>query len=411
MADDDRGGRFDSLAIPVYRRLWIGGAFTFLAMQITMIARAWLAFELTGTNAALGGVVMAFGAASLVAIPTGGVVADRFPKRRILVLTGCMQTGVALAIAILVATDTIAYWMLIVAGLIQGAGMSLLAPARLAFVADIVPRDKLTNAVLLGMSSMQLTRMIGPAIAGTLIGVQTIGIAGVYFIGAGAAGLGLLMVIGLPEGRPKHRSDRTPVEDLADGVGFVRSVPLIAHLIVFSVLVVVLGYPHQVFLPVVAEEIFDAGSAGFGALATASAVGAFVSSIALANTARNRLRSVQTSAALVFGVSLVGFAISPSFALALMVIVVVGAAAASFQALNNSLILALTPVEYHGRVQSLLMLSFTGFGLAALPLGVLADAIGPRWTMALMGTAIVITVAWSISWLRRLAAHESGTLW
>ena len=153
------------------------------------------------------------------------------------------------------------------------------------------------------------------------------------------------------------------------------------------------------------------GSAGFGALATASAVGAFVSSIALANTARNRLRSVQTSAALVFGVSLVGFAISPSFALALVVIVVVGAAAASFQALNNSLTLALTPVEYHGRVQSLLMLSFTGFGLAALPLGVLADAIGPRWTMALMGTAIVVTVAWSISWLRRLAAHESGTLW
>ena len=411
MAEGDRGGRFDSLAIPTYRRLIIGGTFTFLAMQITMIARAWLAFELTGTNTALGGVVLGFGVASIVAIPTGGVVADRFPKRTVLVVTGCVQTIVSLAIASAVASDAIAYWMLIVAGVLQGAAISLLAPARLAFIADLVDRDRLTNAVLLGMSSMQLTRMIGPAIAGTLIGIETIGISGVYYIGAGASAIGLLLVIGLPDGRPRHKSDRTPIEDLIDGVRFVRSTPLLSHLIVFSFLVVLFGFPHIVFLPVLAEEIFDAGSVGFGALTTAAAVGAFISSLALANTVRSRLRAIQTAAAFGFGLFLVAFAVAPTFAAALIAIAFVGAAAASFQALNNSLILTLAPVEYHGRVQSLLMLSFTGFGLAALPMGLLADTVGLRLTLALMGGAIIVVGLWSIWWMRRLAAHESGTLW
>ena len=344
MTDRDRGGRFDSLSIPTYRRLIIGGTFTFLAMQITMTARAWLAFELTGTNTALGGVMLGFGVASIVAIPTGGVVADRFPKRTVIVVTGGVQTVVSLAIATAVATDTIAYWMLIVAGVLEGAAISLLASARLAFIADLVDRDRLTNAVLLGMSSIQLTRMIGPAMAGTLIGVHTVGISGVYYIGAGASAIGLLLMIGLPDGRPRHKSDRTPIEDLADGVRFVRSTPLLSHLIVFSFLIVLFGFPHMVFLPVLAEEIFDAGSAGFGALTTAAAVGAFISSLALANTARSRLRTIQTGAAFGFGVFLVAFALAPTFVAALGAIALVGAAAASFQALNNSLILTLAPV-------------------------------------------------------------------
>ena len=125
----------------------------------------------------------------------------------------------------------------------------------------------------------------------------------------------------------------------------------------------------------------------------------------------SQLRKIQTGAAFGFGVFLVAFALAPTFVAALGAIALVGAAAASFQALNNSLVLTLAPVEYHGRVQSLLMLSFTGFGLAALPMGMLADAVGLRLTMSMMGVAIIVVVLWSIWWLRRLAAHESGTLW
>ena len=98
-------GRFSSLAIPEFRRLWWGGVFVFLAMQTQQIARSWLAYELTGTNTALGGVLIGFGIAGLVAIPTGGVLADRFNKRTILVATQLVNTVTAVLIAVAIETD------------------------------------------------------------------------------------------------------------------------------------------------------------------------------------------------------------------------------------------------------------------------------------------------------------------
>ena len=177
-------GRFTSLEIPLYRRLLIGGIFNFLAMQIALIARAWLAYDLTGSNTALGGVLIGFGISSIVAIPSAGVLADRFSKRSILLLTGTGQGLVSAALALAVATDSIEYWMLVMASVVQGAMISFIAPARMGFMADAVDRERLTNAVFLSQSSVQLTRVFGPATAGALIGVDAIGVAGVYVIAA-----------------------------------------------------------------------------------------------------------------------------------------------------------------------------------------------------------------------------------
>lgn len=380
--------RFASLRLPVYRRLLTGGTFNFLAMQISIIARGWLAFDLTGTNTALGGVLIGFGLSSIIAIPTGGVLADRLPKRKVLIATGAAQSLVSLLLAVAVATDVIAYWMLVVASILQGFIISLLGPARLAFMAEVVPRERLTNAIFLSQSALQFTRVFGPATAGALIGVQTVGISGVYFIAAGCAALGLFFTFGLPEGKPSAQSQRSPREDLADGLRFVRSNPRIARLLVMSYLVVLIGFPHVAFLPTMAEDIFDAGSSGFGLFTTAAAVGALVTSLSLANVKRQRLWTYQVTGALVFGLSLTAFGVAPEFWVAMLVMVVIGASSAAFQALNNSLILSNTPVEYHGRVQSLLMLSFSGYGLAALPIGIIADAAGLRETMVSLGVLV-----------------------
>ena len=128
-AVEERSGRFAVLAEPVFRRLLLGGTCTFMALQMSIIARGWLAFDLTGTNTALGGVLIGFGFASLIAIPTGGVLADRFPKRTVLVVAGTIQTTTSFVLAIAVATDVIAYWMLVVASIVQGFMISLLGPA------------------------------------------------------------------------------------------------------------------------------------------------------------------------------------------------------------------------------------------------------------------------------------------
>lgn len=405
-SSDAAEGRFAALAQPVYRRLLIGGTYTFLAMQMSVIARGWLAYDLTGTNTALGGVLIGFGLSSAIAIPMGGVMADRFPKRRVLLIAGLVQTLVSLALAIAVVSDAIAYWMLVVASVIQGGVISLLGPARLAFIAESVERERMTNAILLSQSSLQLTRVLGPATAGVLIGVSFVGVGGVYFLAAASAAGALFMSFGLPEGRPKVTSTRSPKEDLLDGVRYVRSNRRLTQLLLLSFGVVLVGFPHVAFLPVVAEGIFDAGATGFGLLTTAAAIGALATSLTLAGVATAWLGRIQALAAVGFGVSLALFGLAPLFVLAVLVMVLVGATSAAFQALNNSLVLTIAPVEYHGRVQSLLMLGFSGFGFAALPLGIIADAVGLRPTLTAMGAVVVIIAVASIVVDRRRATRE-----
>ena len=403
-ADTD-DGRFASLEEPVYRRLLIGGTFTFLAMQMSVIARGWLAYDLTGTNTALGGVLIGFGLSSVVAIPMGGVLADRFPKRRVMLISGTMQTMTSLVLAVAIVTDVIQYWMLIAASVVQGGVISLLGPARLAFIAESVQRERMTNAILLSQSSLQLTRVLGPAIAGALISVSFFGVGGVFFLASGVASGGLLMTLGLPEGRPKMMPTRSPKDDLLDGFRYVRGTPRLRHLLLLSFAVVLIGFPHVAFLPVFADEIFDAGSSGFGLLTTAAAVGALGVSLALTGISKNRLGPIQAISAVGFGVALALFGVAPTFPIALLIMVAVGITSAAFQALNNSLVLSIAPVEYHGRVQSLLMLGFSGFGFAALPLGIVADAVGLRPTLTVMGIVVALIAIASMVIDRRREAQ------
>ena len=252
--------------------------------------------------------------------------------------------------------------------------------------------------------------MLGPALAGALIGVETIGIGGVYFIAGGCSLAGFALTIGLPPGRPIHPPTRSPVADVLDGIRFVRSDRRITHLLVLSYLVVLIGFPYIAFLPVMAADIFDTGSAGFGILTTAGAVGALAASLTLADVDPSRVQRLQSGAAAGFGVSLVFFGVAPAFVLALAIMVVVGATSAAFQSLNNSLVLTNSPVEYHGRVQSLLMLSFSGFGLAALPLGLIADAVGLRETLVAMGVLVLVVSIASVVIGRRQERPPAATL-
>lgn len=373
----------------MFRKLFVGGAFTFLAMQVSFVARAWLAFELTGTNKGLGGVMLAFGISSVVSIPIGGIMADRFPKRIVLMVAAVLQTITPLGLGMAVAADVQAYWMLLVSSLVQGAMLSIMAPARLAFLADMLDGATLPNAVFLSNATMQFTRVLGPLAAGALIGVKSFGLAGVFFLAAGLGVLSMTMVTILPPGKPAAPSGRSPLGDLTDGLRFVRSRRDVLHLLLVSYGVVLIGFPHSAFLPTVAEQLYNAGSQGLGLLTAAASLGAVPVALALANTPRGRLRPYQIRAALVFGATLAVFALMPNFVLALAVFAMVGASSTAFQALNNSLLLTTSPVEYHGRVQSLLMLSFTGFAIAALPIGALADAIGIRPTLTVLGVLVI----------------------
>ena len=402
-------GRFDSLKVSTFQRLWFGGMFVFLAMQTQQIARAWLAFDLTGTNTALGGVLIGFGVSGLFAIPAGWVIADRFDKRMVIVLTQLVNVVTTLAIAGAIETEMIAYWMIVLASVIGGATISILAPSRIAMTAELVDREQLTNAVMLSNMSAQVTRVIGPGIAGVLIGISFVGVVGVYYLSALLSVGAVFLSLTLPASPPARRRSTGPIEDLAEGIRYTRADPELVRLLVASLLIIMFGFAHQAFLPAIVVDLFDRGSGSLGALTMSSALGAVVTSFVLANTPRDQLSRRQGLASYGLGGALLVFAVAPTFATALVALFFVGCGMAGFQALNGSLVLATADMEYHGRVQSLIMLSFSAFGLAALPFGILADAVGLRETMVGMGVAVLLAALQSDVWRRRNDARSDPT--
>ena len=173
------GSTFESLAIPAFRRLWIAGYLYFLAIFAQMIARGALAKDLEGSNAALGAVSHAFGLTGVIATPLGGVAADRFPKRSMLLISTGLLLVSSLWIAVAVQFGFISFWMLVTASAIQSAGFSFLSPARMAFTAELVGRDRLANGVVLTQISMNVNRVAGPVLAGVFLSVPVLGIGGI----------------------------------------------------------------------------------------------------------------------------------------------------------------------------------------------------------------------------------------
>ncbi|GAB4330335.1 MAG: MFS transporter [Dehalococcoidia bacterium] len=407
---------FTALESPQYRVLWFGTLFSFLGMQMQIIARGYLAFDLTGKNSALGGVMLAFGLPSLLLTLWGGVIADRLPKRRTIVVTQGVIAINAGWMATMIATGLVQFWMLLVAGLVQGVAFSFMGPARQAFVSDLVGRDRIGNAVVLQQLSMNGTRVIGPSIAGVFISIQFIGLAGTYLMTTLGFIIAMVMTMRLPAGEPAPRDDaRSAAGDLLDGLRYVRSRPSIAILLLTSLVMTSLAFPFQAFLPSIAVDIYDAGSRGLGALSSVQAVGAVVATVIIASVAGHpRAWHIQPVLAAGFGASIVLLGAMPSFVTGLVAISVVGAFSAGFQSLNNSLSLTLSDSAYHGRVQSLNMLAWSLFGLAAMPLGVVADLIGIQEMLMLTGGLSVVCVlglrflsrVWGAEEDRRAAFHE-----
>ena len=405
----ERGTTFGALRDERYRRLWLGGLVSFLAVQMQFIARGWLAYDLTGSNAGLGAVYLGFGVPMLLLTPWGGVAADRLSKRRVVMTCQgalAISSGV---VAVAISLDVITYGLLIASAVVQGAGFSFLGPARMAFTGELVGPRRLANAIVLQQMSMNGTRIFGPSLAGALIGIAFFGVAGVYYATTALMLIAMAVTFRLPHGRPNpDREMLSPLREMGDGVRYLWRRPVLFLLVVTSFVVVMFAFPYVAFLPTLAEETFKAGASGYGLLSGASAIGALMASLFIASRADGpRAWRMQTLAGAGFGLGVILVGISPTFVIALVAIVFAGGASSAFQSLNNALVLGACDPEYHGRVQSLMMLSFSGFGMAALPLGAVADAIGLRQTMVLMGgVAMAAIVVYAFA--RRRALVSAG---
>ena len=409
-------GKWASFSVPEYRWLWAGAAASFLSVQMMFVARGWLAWQLTESSLAIGAVYLVFGLVMLVGMPIGGVAADRLGKRTLLRVSSAAMTASQLTMGIVVATELVSFWMLLVAALLQGGAFSLIAPARVSISRDIVGPRLLSNAVVLQQIAMNTTRVFGPSVAGLILFLapsDQSGIAATYLITGSIMFLSFVSTFFLPPGLPTGDLSRSPLNDLGDGVRYLRSRPALMSLVVTSLLVTMVAFPYVALLPELADEVFGVGGSGFGFLMAISAIGGVTAAFYSADRADGPLAGrLQTIFGFGFGAGLLVMAAAPAFAWAVAPMILIGFAATGFQALNNTLALHNADHAYHGRVQGLLMMSFGAFGVAALPLGALADQIGVRQTVALMGVAGILVMCGYLAWGHRseLATSEPEAL-
>ena len=397
--DDSSNTRTPTLAsfqIPAFRIIWFGTFLYYLSIFSGIVARGALAKELGGTNAALGLVTFAFGAVSIVMTPIGGVLADRVPKRQLLIWATAFLAVSNGALGVTELLDITRFWMLIVVAGCQAFAFATVVPARIAFTIDIVGPKLIPNAVALAQISLNSNRVIGPAVAGVFLGVAWLSFAGIYLFSAALSVLSVVAFLFLPRGLPNpDREQRSPLAELIDGVRYTRSVPAVRIVVALAILVTMVGFPYIAFLPSVSEDFFGRGSEGFALLSLVGAAGGLAAGIGVARTVLAQGPKVQVLSGIALGFSLVLMSWAPTFNIALIVAVLVGGSTAGFQSMNATLALSLSSSDYHGRVQSLLGLGFSAFGLVSYPLGLLADAIGLRQTLAGMGviTLILVVVA------------------
>lgn len=392
-----RSSTFAALEVPTYRLLWYGGVFSFLAVQMQVVARGALAYDLTGSNESLGIVMFWFGVPMLLFTPIGGVAADRFSKRRVILISQWMLILSSLFLAVVLIFDVIEFWMLPASSAVQAASFAFLGPSRMAFTTDLVGRRLLSNAVVLQQMSMNGTRVFGPALAGVLTSVAWFGYEGAYLSTALLTVAATLMTIRLPEGLPAPgKVTKRPMREFADGIGYVRANPQVALLLVVSLVVVMSAFPYVSFLASLSKDVFGFGAdnTGYGIMSGATAVGAVSASLFIASRSGGpNVWKLQAAAGAMFGAGLIVLSVTPTFWSSILVLVVIGGATSAFQALNNTMVLMASATAFHGRVQALMGMSFAGFGLVAYPLGILADAIGLRGTLAIMGSITVAAMA------------------
>ena len=348
----------------------------FLALNGQGVVRSWLAFELTGSKLALGAVAAAVALPMLLIAPFGGVIADRMERRRLIALAQGAVLLSELVLVTLLWSGKLRFWHLLCGTTVMGLAFPVSMPARQAIVVNLVGREAMTAATAIGMGAMSATRVVGPLLSGLLI--DGLGLRGAYAVGVGLYVLALGTLIGVPrhQARVPAGGHATVLADMAEGFRYLVSHRILGMLLLFGLVPMFLAMPVQQLMVVLAQDVWHAGSSGFGVLQAMSGVGGVAGAIWVARRkARTRLR-VMVASGLGFAALLGLFALSPWFWPAVGLALVGYTLSAIFQTLNNSAIQLLVPDAMRGRISSFMMMSISLPLLGTLPVGALADHIG-----------------------------------
>ena len=404
---------FAALVSRDFQILWLGTLISFLAFFTSTVVNSVVAFELSGTNRAVGLVIFAQGVAMFLFGPIGGAFADRLPKRRVIAVGQAVTAAVFVATALLVAAEAIHVAHLAAGTFVLGLCFAFMGPARQAFVVDIVSADRRGNAMALSQIANNASRVLGPALAGVLLAWDAAGAAGAYAVMAGLYLLAAASLLLLPRSRGRAGISTHVFTDVGAGLRYVRDQPRLRILMLLFVGVVMTGFPYVTVMPGLVENQLGGEAEAISLLMGVSAVGGLLTSVLVARFADSpRAPAIYSWLGLGFAGSLLLLAGAPSYPAAALASLAIGAANGGFQTLASAVMIHETRPEYMGRVMSLTMLAFAGFGLMSLPIGLLADAVGERVTLVTMGAAVgacVMASWWALARVRDPAVLGPGS--
>jgi MFS family permease len=373
-----RSGMFRALSHRDYRLFWTGAFLSNIGTWMQAVAQGWLVLKLTDSPFWLG--LDAFMATSPAVIFTllGGVFADLIDRRRLLLFTQVIAGLTALSLATLVATNVVNRWMVLGFSFVTGCCMALASPSYLAMTYDLVGREDLANAIAMNSTQFQLSRVVGPALAG--VAFRVFGLAGCFY----ANGLSFIAVVAaLWKVRPRtsgnapahSMKDRRAIwQDLVEGFRYVRNRPRVLSLLLLCSIDSLFGAPYFSLVPIYARDIFHLGETGLALMMGTAGAGAFCGALLVAYLGDFRRKGwLVLGGSIAFGVCIMGFALVVSLST------------------SNTLLQKLVIDQMRGRVMSMFLLSFVGtMPIGNILAGTASNHFGPQHTLAVGGFVITL---------------------
>lgn len=379
-----------------YRIFWATQLFSLTGTWLQSLAQSWLVLTLTDSPLLLGITgMLQFGPTLVLGIPAG-VIVDRYPKRRLLMVTQGTIGVITSVLAILVATNRVELWQIWTAALLFGIVNAFDMPARQAFVTDMVGVDDTLNAVALNSALFNTSRVVGPAIAGILL--STLGAAPCFAINAityfpVVIGLGLMHTTGAPT---RAYDGSSVLHRLAEGFAQVRSSPVVRLTIMLVGFISIFSLNFTIWVPLLARNDLEIGPGGFGVMMSALGSGALIGALLLAFTGKSPSMRKMLTMAILLGVMLIVLGAAAAehlpVAIALIAIAGVGFCMTTTMATANSTVQTSTPQPLRGRVMSIYMTVFAGSTpIGAFIAGVASDALGAPMAVILGGVMAIAT--------------------
>lgn len=380
---------FSSLSNRNFFMLWLGMVFVMAGMQMQMLARGYLVYDITG-SATLLGLVNAGTAIPMLGLSLfGGAFADRFERRRIIQVGQAVVAVLAVIIGFAVLTGYITWYYLMFASVLQGAMFAFMMPARQAIIPQLVGKEQLSNAMALNAAAMSAMTLAAPALGGGLYALA--GPHNVYFLVSILAAAAVVITSFLPKtGNGAAKSSKSMTKDIAEGLVYISKNRLVLVLLAMGLATTMLAMPFRFLMPVFVVNVYHLGPENMGLLVSVMGGGSLVGALFIASIKEWHRGLLLIIGSFLSAIGLLLVSIFPFYFAAVLIMIPLGLGDAGRRTLNQSLIMEIVEDRFRGRVMSVFMLNFGLMPLAVLPTAIMVDIFGARVIIGMLAILLFV---------------------